>query len=171
MKLYKKGRFNLKKLIVFIVSLLLLVGCNQTKHNQKLEKLIQTAISKENIQEFDLKSLTDFDWNKAFLFPPYTVQETIDEQLGTQFKDPSNMDKRDDIYLLVFMKGNKVVQYTEVRHESADISIGERKYLTPSNALINIEIEKSFLHYFRIFYIPRSGALISGSLFVMPQHI
>lgn len=139
MELSKNRGLNLKKLTVFIVSLLLLVGCNQTNYNQKLEESIQSAVNKENTQELDLKSLTDFDWDKAFLFPPYTVQETIDEQLGTKFKDPSNMDKRDDIFLLVFMKDNKVVQYTEISRESADVTIGKRQYLTPSNDLIHIE--------------------------------
>lgn len=41
----------------------------------------------------------------AFHFTPYTTQEGINEQLAVDFIDQSNIDSRDDIYLLVFLNG------------------------------------------------------------------
>ncbi|MFE7282748.1 hypothetical protein ACFU75_20865, partial [Heyndrickxia sporothermodurans] len=68
---------------------------------------------------------------------PYTVQESINEQLGTKFKDPSNIDRRDDIYLLVFLQKSKVVQYAEINRQHLDFSL-DKEYLTPEDATVKI---------------------------------
>ncbi|MDF1999066.1 hypothetical protein [Peribacillus frigoritolerans] len=83
--------------------------------------------------------MTTFDWEKAFIFTPYSTQEGIEEQLGVNFNDPSDIDWRDDIYLLVYLNDDKVVQYIEVDRQGADFTIGEKKHLTPSDDLITIE--------------------------------
>ncbi|MEI4771995.1 hypothetical protein WAX74_20575 [Psychrobacillus sp. FJAT-51614] len=131
----------MKKITVIIFSLLLLVGCSQSnvQQNTKLEESIHSIVEDKNISEININSLTNFDWDKAFLFAPYTTQESIEEQLGVDFKDPSKIDIRDDIYLLVFLNGKKVVHYAEVNRQQYDFSIGEKEYLTPSNDSINID--------------------------------
>lgn len=131
----------MKPLTIFIISLLFLVGCNQSsvQHNTELEEYIYSIVKDKNNREVSIKSLANFNWDKAILFEPYTTQEGINEQLGVDFKDPSNIVIRDDIYLLVFLNDNKVVQYAEINRQKSDFSIEEKEYLTPSNDLINIE--------------------------------
>ena len=131
----------MKKLSVFGLILLLLVGCSQSgvQHNTGLEKAIYSVVGDKDKSEIDLKLLTTFDWDKAFLFTPYSTQEGIEEQLGTDFKSSSNIGARDDIYLLVFLNNNKVVQYAEIERQGGDFSIGEKGYLTPSDDMIHIE--------------------------------
>jgi len=92
-----------------------------------------------NNTEITINTLTDYDWDKDFLFTPYSTQKGINEQLGVHFKDPSNIDWRDDIYLLVFMKDNKVVQYVEMERQGADFKLGEKEYLIPTDDVIIIE--------------------------------
>ncbi|WP_148361125.1 hypothetical protein [Bacillus timonensis] len=58
--------------------------------------------------------------------------------MGIDFKDPSNIDFRDDIYLMVFVNDDQVIQYVEVERQGADFTIGEKKYLTPSDDVIQI---------------------------------
>jgi len=110
--------------------------------NKNLEQSIEAAMKNkakdEDRIEVDIVSLTNFDWDQAFLFTPYTPQESIDEQLKIHFKDPSNIDTRDDIYLMIFMKDDKVVQYAEINKEEAYLSMGEEGYLTPTKANIDI---------------------------------
>ncbi|WP_404451910.1 hypothetical protein LG329_16405 [Virgibacillus necropolis] len=131
----------MKKIAVFILLLLLLVGCSQSNviHNTELEDSIYSIVEDKNKNELGLTSLTTFEWENAFLFSPYSTQEGIEEQLGIYFKDPSNIDIRDDIYLLVFLKGDKVVQYVEIERQGSDFSIEEKGPLTPSNDVISIE--------------------------------
>ncbi|SDN94809.1 hypothetical protein [Bacillus sp. OK048] len=131
----------MKKITVFILLLLLLVGCSQSnvQQNTDLEDFIYSIVEDKNKSEISIKSLTTFDWDKAFLFSPYSTQEGIEEQLGTDFKDPSNINTRDDIYLLVFLNGGKVVQYVEIKRQGSDFSIRKKGQLTPSDDVISIE--------------------------------
>jgi uncharacterized protein YxeA len=131
----------LKKITIFILLLFLLVGCSQSnvQHNTDLEESIYSFLEDKNKREISIKSLTTFDWDKAFHFSPYSTQEGIEEQLGINFKDQSNINTRDDIYLLVFLKGDKVVQYVEIKRQGTDFSIGEVGQLTPSDDVISIE--------------------------------
>jgi len=130
----------MRNLIIFVLALLTLVGCSNSddKQNVELEKSISTIVEDSNNKEILLSTLTDFQWEKAFLFNSYTTQEYMDEQLGIHFKDPSSINTRDDIYLLVFMNDNKVVQYAELKVQPRYFSINENKYLTPANDLITI---------------------------------
>ncbi|KYD05512.1 membrane lipoprotein lipid attachment site-containing protein [Heyndrickxia sporothermodurans] len=127
----------MKKAIFLLCSIILLTGCSDVKHNNKVESSFSQVIKKGGSHEIDLNSLTDFTWDKAFIFPPYTVQESINEQLGTKFKDPSNIDRRDDIYLLVFLQKSKVVQYAEINRQHLDFSL-DKEYLTPEDATVKI---------------------------------
>jgi uncharacterized protein YxeA len=131
----------LKKITVIILSLLLLVGCSQSsvQQNTELEESIYSIVEDKNISEININSKTNFEWDKSFLFEPYTTQESIEEQLGVDFKDPSKIDIRDDIYLLVFLNENKVVHYAEINRQQSDFFVGENEYLTPTNASIYIE--------------------------------
>lgn len=131
----------MQRITVIILSLLLLVGCNQSsvQHNTDLEESIHSIVGDKNISEININSLTNFDWDKAFLFEPYTTKESIEQQLGVDFKDPSKIDIRDDIYLLVFLNEHKVVHYAEINRQQSDFSIEEKEYLTPAYASINIK--------------------------------
>jgi len=121
--------------------LVLLVGCRQNnfEHNIELEKSIYSILEDENKSQIKIESLINFNWDKAFLFRPYTAQESINEQLGVDFKDPSNIASRDDICLLVFLNDGKVVEYAEINRQQYDFFIGENEYLTPSDASIIVK--------------------------------
>ncbi|PMC33876.1 hypothetical protein CJ195_26005 [Bacillus sp. UMB0899] len=133
----------MRKLIFFVLLLLLLLTgysiLNKVPHNVELGKSINSIVENVNNTEISIKTLADFDWDKGFLFTPYSTQKGIDEKLGVHFKDPSNIDWRDDIYLLVFMEDDKVVQYVEIDRQGADFKLGEKEYLTPSDDVIIIE--------------------------------
>ena len=120
----------MKRVILFILLSLFLVGCNNVQHNTDLAKSIYSIVEDENNSEINLTSLTTFDWEKAYLITPYSTQTGINEQLGVNFRDPSGINLRDDIYLLIFMNEEKVVQYVEVERQGADFTIGEKDYVT-----------------------------------------
>nr|WP_246017790.1 hypothetical protein [Mesobacillus subterraneus] len=127
----------MKHFAIVFLFLLVLAGCSQ--QNSDLEKSIYSIVEYPSNSQVDIGSLTDFEWDKAFLFPPYTSPEEMEEQLGRDFKDPSNIQSRDDIYLLVFVKDDKVVKYAEIDRQQADFSIGNKEYLTPDDSVFEIE--------------------------------
>ncbi|WP_100401872.1 hypothetical protein [Bacillus sp. FJAT-42315] len=109
------------------------------ERNKDLEQSVRLAMKKESVEEIDLNRFTDFDWEQAYLFSPYTPQEDISRQLGIYYKDPSSIDMRDDINLLVFLNKNKVVQYAEISREYGDLVIDTDDGLSPSNATLTIK--------------------------------
>ena len=147
-KIHKKtnGGSTLKKRIftiiplIFVIFLILLESFiqNSLQHNTKLEASILSIVKADKVDKIDIHSLTDFTWDTAFIFQPYTDQEWINEQLSVRFKDPCNIDIRDDIYLLVFLNEDKVVQYAEINRQQSDFH-WVQKYLTPTDALLTIE--------------------------------
>ncbi|MCJ8007241.1 hypothetical protein ACFFF5_07025 [Lederbergia wuyishanensis] len=133
-----------KRMVIFLFSLLLLIGCNgnKIKRNTELEKDINSSIimvSDNSESEVNIKDLANFEWDKAFLINPYTPQEEIEKQVGVNFKDPSNISSRDDIYLLIFLNNGKVVQYAEINRLQTSFNLADKEYLTPSNDLMNIK--------------------------------
>ncbi|KAB2336345.1 hypothetical protein F7731_12745 [Cytobacillus depressus] len=134
----------IKRMGIVLFSLLLLIGCNNynIKQNTELEKNINTSIimvSDKSDSEIYIKAFTNFEWDKAFLINPYTSQEEIEKQVGVNFKDPSNISSRDDIYLLIFLNNGKVVQYAEINRLQTSFSLADKEFLTPSNDIIYIE--------------------------------
>jgi uncharacterized protein YxeA len=135
-----KERFVIKKFIaILMVLLLLLAGCSNVQHNTDLGNSILSLVENNNNNDISLTQMTSFDWEKAFLFSPYSTQGEIEKQLGVNFNDPSNINMRDDIYLLVFINDDKVVQYVEVERQGADFTIEGNEYLTPAEDRIKID--------------------------------
>ncbi|MFT8322719.1 MAG: hypothetical protein ABF649_17750 [Bacillus sp. (in: firmicutes)] len=130
----------MKKLIILFISLMILASCSQSsgKNNNELGKSIMSAMDKNDAKEMDLTDVTDFSWDKAYIFNPYTSQKSINEQLGVKFKDPSGIDSRDDIYLIVFLKQNKVIHYAEIERKYGDLSSDKENGITPSDATVKI---------------------------------
>jgi hypothetical protein len=122
----------------FLSLFLLLTGCSEVTHNTDLENSIQSIVKDKNKSQINIDSLANFEWDKGYLFPPYTAEESMEKQMGVNFKDRSNIYSRDDIYLLVFVNNEKVVQYAEIKRNQSDLSIDATEYITPSKALIKI---------------------------------
>lgn len=132
---------------VVLITLLLLMGCNDSsvRRNTELEEKLHSSIvmvSDNSTSAHYINTFTDFKWEKAYLIQPYTTQADIEKQLGVNFKDPSNIGLRDDIYLLIFVNESKAVQYAEIERLKTTFSLGDKEYLEPSNENDIIYIER-----------------------------
>ncbi|XXM72373.1 hypothetical protein ACQ0QQ_00270 [Lysinibacillus sphaericus] len=130
----------MKKQIAAALLILLLAGCSQNKiqHNKDLEESTHTVVEDEKNNGITVESITDFKWDQAYLFEPYTPEDQMEKQMGVEFEDRSNLRSRDDIYLLVFKYKGKAVQYAELDRKKCDFSIGSNEFLTPDKDLIEI---------------------------------
>ena len=95
---------------------ILLVGCNNNLeiNDDLVESRINSFILNEDQNEVDVNALTDFSWEKAYVFTPYTTSEYITEKWGFNWKNSTGIDYRDDINLIVFVKDKKEVKYIEL---------------------------------------------------------
>ncbi len=131
----------MNKWLLFAFTLVLvLAGCSPSsaQRNVTVEKAIHPIVENMDNNSIHIKPITHFDWDKAYLFQPYTTQEMMTEQIGINFKDKSQIDIRDDIYLLVFVHDHKVIQYAEIDRQKSDFIIQDNGYLTPTEDLIGI---------------------------------
>ncbi|MCF6409924.1 hypothetical protein [Pseudalkalibacillus salsuginis] len=62
----------------------------------------------------------------------------INDELGFSYDDPSNIELRDDISLLILVDKENKVHYAEVERKSGDLLNGEKEGYTPNNAIIKV---------------------------------
>ncbi|WGG44518.1 hypothetical protein [Rossellomorea sp. DA94] len=131
---------NLLKYLTFFLALVI-TGCsiNDVERNETFENDLSSTVKNQQNKEIEIHSIADFKWDKAYLFPPYTPQMSIERKLGIEYDDPSNISNRDEIYLFVFLHEGRVVQYAEIKRHKADFTMDGKEYLTPSEDVLKVE--------------------------------
>ena len=81
-------------------------------HDPFVESL-KTTLRQTDLSLLQLSDVTPFDWDKVYVFTPYTRNEVVRVALGNAV-DPREIEMRDDICLVVFTKGEEVVHTSEV---------------------------------------------------------
>lgn len=84
-----------------------------------LEESLTSEIS--NMQQegitccLEMRKITNFEWDKLFIFLPFTDPDYIENVLEFEWNNASKVYRRsrDDLYLLIFVKENRVVEYLE----------------------------------------------------------
>jgi hypothetical protein len=101
-------------------------GCANPSQTS-IYKELSTTIRSKNFTKgktFRLKEATSFDWDKFYVFAPYTTPEDIQRSLGFNWSQSNcfGLSSRDDINLLVFVKDGKVVQFLEYPRGDVDFA-------------------------------------------------
>jgi hypothetical protein len=112
----------MKTLTPFVIVMLLLSACTNGG----------TSISRQLTKEFDASASAPIDlaqlgpptWEKVCVLGSYTSTKEAEKVLGFQWdvEQKSSIAKNDAINLLVFVKGRKVLAYTEHPRNKGDFS-------------------------------------------------
>lgn len=105
------------KNLTFLLFFVPLVGCTD------LPKVLdEQALSNDiNIDKtIVLKNYTSFEWDRVYVFPPYTPKDKVKRESG--LRKTTVIDTSDSITLLVFKDQGLVVTYFEVKRYKADFS-------------------------------------------------
>lgn len=122
MEISNKRRRNIINLIHYYFTFLLIIGCQNQKvispeyPFQKIEKEVTKIINgNDSLKEIDIANLTPFNWDKLYIFKPYTLVESMDNELEFDWNIPKNISiLHDEIdNLLVFTKNDSVVTYIQ----------------------------------------------------------
>ncbi|MEI6221966.1 MAG: hypothetical protein WCP97_04315 [bacterium] len=103
-------------LIAAVAGLLgfLLMQSNQEQARLTTENTILSAINRKllgNETILNLRESVSFQFEKAYIFPPYTSQNTIITALGFDSKENTGIEKRDDVNLVIFVEKNNKTKY------------------------------------------------------------
>lgn len=109
-----------------------------TKGRDELKENIITSL-KNNPNQLDFNKVTNFKWDKVYIFHPYTEGDEISRQLGFKWKYPTNIEHSDSINLLVFVKDNRVFQYLELSRQYGDFIIIKNNKKTPTDSIIHLK--------------------------------
>lgn len=125
-------------------------GCFE-KENSDLEisfdslyNNVSAVISDSTNKGLVLSELLDFEWNEVHVFKPYSTLETINEQLGFNWKDSSksNIHESDDFNLLVFTNDQSVVNYLKWPRNMGDFLKLQKTRLTKEQSNFSFLNEK-----------------------------
>ncbi|WP_443143255.1 hypothetical protein [Pseudalkalibacillus sp. R45] len=105
----------------------------------ELEDAIEAKMAEDATTEINLKAFTDFNWEKAYIFYPYSSDNMIEEQVGFSLDNARNISHRDDINLLVIVTKDQTVYYAEISRQNGDLLNDEKDGYTPINATIKIQ--------------------------------
>jgi hypothetical protein len=115
-----------------------MLGYKDIRHKE-LERSLHTALQGD-VHNVNIASVTDFQWDKAYVFPPYTPVEVMRDELGVQsYKDWSGLGFRDDINLLVFLHGDQIAHYAEIDRAFGEFGQNDSLSFTPSHATLTVQ--------------------------------
>ena len=89
------------------------VAC-QPRGNE-LHDAIRAVVARGEGTRLDLRSATPFEWERLYVFAPYTKLEVVEAELGFHWPDViiSGIDEADHFTLLVFVRGGEVVGWLQ----------------------------------------------------------
>ncbi|WP_078554078.1 hypothetical protein [Bacillus alkalicellulosilyticus] len=131
----------MKKLSI-VLALLIFSGCGVIE-NKTLQQQVNEKIADKETEEIILSQITDFSWDEAFIFAPYTSEDYMKKRIGSDYKDKTNISYRDDINILVFVHDGKVVQYAEIERTNGDFLVSNGKRITPDHSSIQVKRHSS----------------------------
>jgi hypothetical protein len=134
--------------------LVILVGCSSLAQNKKqqgeLQQKLSAAIEEKRQSDervvIQMKSLTNFEWDKFYVFTPYTTAEEVRDTLGfdTTITAHSKIEVTESHNLLVFVRDNQVVLSIDFARSAGDFGkLKRRGGYSPAEAIFEVKAEGS----------------------------
>lgn len=114
------------KIVYNLFFLIVIVACQDSNYSndeysfQNIEKEVTIKTS----EIIDMTSLTPFNWNKLYIFKPYTPIKDINDSLGFVWKnaDKTQINQDDSFNLLVFTQKDRIIKYIKWPRGKGDFS-------------------------------------------------
>lgn len=140
----RTARFVLIGLIITAVT----VGCTgcsgALRSDARLGSRIADVVAKAELgKAFSAGSLTDFAWDRLYVFRPHTGLGDIDSAMGFEWPRDSRtgIGTSDSIDLLVFVKGKKVVRYVDFNRSKGEFTLAGSRSWSPADRFVVIQLE------------------------------
>jgi hypothetical protein len=121
---------KLKRNNIFLFCFVILVSNSCTNSsNKKQDPVLDFKEQANSLVEgktdsiiLDIAKITDFTWEKLYIFKPYTTIASIDSILGFKWDEArkSLINQSEEFNLLVFIERNTVVHFVKVPRNNGD---------------------------------------------------
>ncbi|AFY70855.1 putative lipoprotein [Thalassoporum mexicanum PCC 7367] len=111
-------------LIAIALATLALTGCGQSSLKLEPDPIAQQLPSNSQDSLILANAYTQLDWDRVYIFAPYTSIDQINESLGYAWATDrtTTIYQSDRISLLVFTKAGQVVGYVEYPRSRGDFA-------------------------------------------------
>jgi hypothetical protein len=128
------------KRTVPLIALIALVATACSSPDDRVSRAIGNALRDQNAQEVRIAALTDFEWDKLYLFDPYTPRSEICKVLGVQVKNCESVvpfeSENDGVMSIAFLSGTRVVRYSRHIRWNGDFTPSPGKQPIPASRAI-----------------------------------
>lgn len=114
---------------------------NKIKEDIALKNTIIEAVEKSNM--IDFAKITDFEWDKLYIFTPYSVPKDIlkEDRVGTSSSE-FNIEVLDTINMLGFVKADKLVAFVELPRNYGGVDLTNYIKFSKEETKFNISQDK-----------------------------
>jgi hypothetical protein len=117
-------------LVMIVLSTYFLSYCSVRNEQQLADRKIfqldlinaVSQLEDGSVPFIDLAKIARFDWDKFYVFGPYTSDAYINSTLGIFWSLKTTIDSNDGMTLLVFTRKGKPVHYFDYGNENGDFS-------------------------------------------------
>ena len=125
------------------LALLALIGCAGPQDRAHARGIsvttsLRSLAARHRGDTLSIASATVFPWDRCYVFEPYTPSARVAQVVGHGWKDPADVEARDDINLLVFVQGDSVIAW-EAPKRDLELEMSSDGTCTPSNSLFRVE--------------------------------
>jgi hypothetical protein len=101
---------------------LAIASASCTSRDQELAGRISIAAQSSHGGEVNIRKLTTFDWERLFVFPPYTSSFQVQKELGFSWAESRRIEMQEGFVLLVFVGHGRVVRFVDQPRGGGDFS-------------------------------------------------
>jgi hypothetical protein len=126
----------MQRLLIITFFALLLQGCDAP--DKALSQKVVDQFDNPSSTTVDLRNVVTSDWERFCVIGPYATDKSIEERIGFHWAglSKSTIGENDSINLLVFIKSNSVVAFTEHPRGKGDFLEINPKCLRRSDAVL-----------------------------------
>lgn len=114
---------------------------NKTKEDVALKNVIIETVEKSN--EIDFAKITNFEWDKMYIFTPYSIPKDILNNDGISTRNSKfNIEVLDSINMIGFVKSDKLVAFVELPRNYGGVDLTNYIKFSKEETKFNISQDK-----------------------------
>jgi len=140
----KMNRKYIGRLLYLFLGVIAVSACRLTPP-VSVTGAIATRLDQGSTRVIRISDFTDFNWERVFIFEPYTPDAKVEEALKFSYPDVKkfNLSSSDTFWLIVFTKGQRVVRVEQMKLREAVFTLEAlNRGLTPNEAIFAVSGKK-----------------------------
>lgn len=134
-----KVKYVVASVAILICCFIGFLKLNIVNEDNELKMNIVNAVKEEGADVLDFSKITDFEWDKLYVFNPYSDPSKELREDGVRcFNNSFNIEFNDTITMIAFINDNKLVNYVNINYIYFNFEDTTNFILDKDEAVFNI---------------------------------